>query len=167
MGKMCGFQTSIAQPGDSCTDTDFCFKCLRRALQNSDVPDIMNTDQGCQFTSDEWIKCLQDAKITISMDGRGRWLECAACISALVIILRSNFNPLSRFLVFYTPQGGILFRRKALKSYESPLDLEKGIRDYIFRYNNHRLQQSLSDATPELSGRFHLTTTAYNTSKFN
>jgi putative transposase len=39
------------------------------------VPEIFNTDQGSQFTSDEWIKVLQDAGVAISMDGKGRWID--------------------------------------------------------------------------------------------
>ena len=109
-------------------DTEFCLKCLKRVLQSSGIPEIMNTDQGCQFTSDDWIKCLEDANITISMDGKGRWLDN-------VVIER-----------FWR---SIKYEDIYLKSYENPIDLEKGIRDYIFRYNNDRPHQSLGDATPE------------------
>ena len=35
----------------------------------------MNTDQGCQFTSDDWRVCLEDANILISMDGKRRWID--------------------------------------------------------------------------------------------
>ncbi|MCP4341814.1 MAG: transposase family protein [Desulfobulbaceae bacterium] len=44
-------------------DTAFCLKCLKRALKTSGAPEIMNTDQGCQFTSDDWIECLQSKPI--------------------------------------------------------------------------------------------------------
>jgi len=40
-----------------------------------DRPEIFNTDQGCQFMSDEWIGRLKELEITISMDGKGRWRE--------------------------------------------------------------------------------------------
>ena len=53
---------------------DFCVECLEDALQYG-KPGIFNTDQGCQFTGEEFIKVLQDAGITISMDGRGRALD--------------------------------------------------------------------------------------------
>jgi putative transposase len=39
------------------------------------APEIFNTDQGSQFTSDEWIKVLDDAGVAISMDGKGRWID--------------------------------------------------------------------------------------------
>jgi putative transposase len=109
-------------------DVEFCLKCLIRALQDYGVPGIMNTDQGCQFTSDKWIKCLKDANVTISMDGKGRWLDN-------VVIER-----------FWR---SIKYEDIYLKSYENPFELEEGIRDYIFRYNNDRPHQSLGDATPE------------------
>ncbi|TKB05390.1 DDE-type integrase/transposase/recombinase, partial [Desulforhopalus sp. IMCC35007] len=56
-------------------DTAFCIRCLKRAIKTSGAPEIMNTDQGCQFTSDDWRECLEDANIAISMDGKGRWID--------------------------------------------------------------------------------------------
>jgi len=45
-------------------DTAFCLSALKRALQTYGTPEIMNTDQGCQFTSDEWVTCLKDNQVT-------------------------------------------------------------------------------------------------------
>lgn len=53
---------------------DFCVECLKDALQYG-KPEVFNTDQGCQFTSAEFIKVLEDAKIAISMDGKGRAID--------------------------------------------------------------------------------------------
>ena len=39
------------------------------------TPEIFNTDQGSQFTSGDWIDVLTNAKIKISMDGKGRWID--------------------------------------------------------------------------------------------
>jgi putative transposase len=39
------------------------------------VPEIFNTDQGCQFTSAEWTGKLTDLGVKISMDGKGRWMD--------------------------------------------------------------------------------------------
>jgi putative transposase len=39
------------------------------------VPDIFNTDQGCQFTSAEWTGHLKELGVKISMDGKGRWMD--------------------------------------------------------------------------------------------
>ena len=54
---------------------DFCVEALREAFAKYGVPEIMNTDQGSQFTSEDWIKALEGAGIQISMDGRGRYLD--------------------------------------------------------------------------------------------
>jgi putative transposase len=55
-------------------DNAFCIKALQDALKVSE-PEIFNTDQGSQFTSDGFIGVLKDAGIKISMDGRGRYLD--------------------------------------------------------------------------------------------
>jgi putative transposase len=54
---------------------DFCVEALQEALAKFGAPGIFNTDQGAQFTSDEWIKVLTDAGVAISMDGKGRWID--------------------------------------------------------------------------------------------
>jgi len=46
---------------------------LKEALATLGTPQIFNTDQGSQFTSGDWIDVLSDAKIKISMDGKGHW----------------------------------------------------------------------------------------------
>jgi transposase InsO family protein len=51
---------------------EFCVEALSEALARFGKPDIFNTDQGAQFTSDEFTKVLRDHGIAISMDGRGR-----------------------------------------------------------------------------------------------
>ena len=57
-------------------ETDLCLKALENALAGSGrVPEIFNTDQGCQFTSSEWTGRLLDLGVKISMDGRGRWMD--------------------------------------------------------------------------------------------
>ena len=53
-------------------DSRFCVDCLEQALQLHGVPDVFNTDQGSQFTSDDFIGALKARGIAISMDGRGR-----------------------------------------------------------------------------------------------
>lgn len=52
--------------------SDFCTAALKEALAHHGTPEIFNTDQGSQFTSAEFTDVLKDAKIQISMDGRGR-----------------------------------------------------------------------------------------------
>ncbi|HQX48214.1 MAG TPA: IS3 family transposase [Steroidobacteraceae bacterium] len=54
---------------------DFCVEALKEAIARYGKPDIFNTDQGSQFTSEEWIETLKGAGIAISMDGKGRWID--------------------------------------------------------------------------------------------
>lgn len=56
-------------------DASFCVEALNEAIAKYGKPEIMNTDQGSQFTGTDWITTLTDAKIKISMDGRGRYLD--------------------------------------------------------------------------------------------
>jgi len=56
-------------------DTAFCVEALKEALAKHGTPEIFNTDQGSQFTSGDWIDVLTEAKIEISMDGKGRWID--------------------------------------------------------------------------------------------
>lgn len=56
--------------------TDLCLEALENALRSTArVPEIFNTDQGCQFTSAEWTGRLSDLGVKISMDGKGRWMD--------------------------------------------------------------------------------------------
>jgi putative transposase len=57
-------------------ETGLCLEALENALSSTGcVPEIFNTDQGCQFTSAEWTGRLLGLGIKISMDGRGRWMD--------------------------------------------------------------------------------------------
>ena len=55
-------------------DTSSCLEALNQALKE-EKPEIVNTDQGTQFTSKDWIKVLKENKIKISMDGKGRCID--------------------------------------------------------------------------------------------
>lgn len=56
-------------------EADFCVAALKEALATYGPPEIFNTDQGSQFTSSDWIDVLNEAKVKISMDGKGRWID--------------------------------------------------------------------------------------------
>jgi putative transposase len=109
-------------------DLSFCLDCLKRAIRHFGIPEIMNTDQGSQFTSEQWISFLKDNKIIISMDGKVRWLDNVA---------------IERFW------RSIKYEDIYLKSYETVRDLARGIKSYILRYNQYRPHRSLNEATPE------------------
>lgn len=109
-------------------DAEFCRRCLKRALLLNDSREIMNTDQGCHFTSDKWQKILTDAGVKISMDGKGRWIDN-------VVIER-----------FWRT---IKYEDIYLQSYCSPNELERGMARFMPRYNSIRPHDSLSGQTPE------------------
>ena len=52
-------------------DAEFCVEALKEAIVTYGKPEIMNSDQGSQFTGFDWIQALKDANVKISMDGRG------------------------------------------------------------------------------------------------
>lgn len=54
---------------------DFCVEALNEAVDRYGTPEIMNTDQGSQFTGSAWITTLTEAGVKISMDGRGRCMD--------------------------------------------------------------------------------------------
>lgn len=108
-------------------DTDYCVRCLDRAIKLHGKPGIMNTDQGCQFTSEKWFSRLKCADVTISMDGKGRWLDN---------VMVERFWRTIKYEDIY------------LKSYENPRELEKGVNAFVLRYNTIRPHQSLEGKTP-------------------
>ena len=55
--------------------TDFCIDALEEAIKRYGAPEIFNTDQGAQFTSDAFTDVLKAANVKISMDGKGRWVD--------------------------------------------------------------------------------------------
>ncbi len=57
-------------------DVDFCLDVLCEAIGVAGaVPEIINTDQGSQFTGVEWISAVEDLGARVSMDGKGRWMD--------------------------------------------------------------------------------------------
>jgi putative transposase len=56
-------------------EAHFCVAALKGAMDAHGRPEIFNTDQGSQFTSDAFTGALADVGIRISMDGRGRWMD--------------------------------------------------------------------------------------------
>ncbi len=56
-------------------DAGFCVETLKEALAKYGAPEIFNSDQGSQFTSTDFTGALHDAKVKISIDGRGRWID--------------------------------------------------------------------------------------------
>ena len=109
-------------------DSEFCIAALEEALEQHGIPAIFNTDQGCQFTSDAFIKVLTDHNIDISMDGVNRALD--------------NIY-IERFW------RSIKYEDIFMNGYETMIDLKEGIKRYMKFYNTERFHQSLYYATPD------------------
>jgi putative transposase len=56
-------------------NSEFCVRALQEALEKYGTPEIFNTDQGAQFTSEAWLEPLRQLGVRISMDGKGRWID--------------------------------------------------------------------------------------------
>lgn len=109
-------------------DSSFCIEALREALARYGTPEIFNTDQGSQFTSDDFTGILQDHGISISMDGKGRWMDN-------VFIERLWWN--------------VKYQDVYLKAYESIAEARKGLTKYFDFYNRRRRHQGLDRRTPD------------------
>jgi putative transposase len=108
--------------------TGLCLEALEIALRSTGtVPEIFNTDQGCQFTSAEWTGRLTELGVRISMDGRGRWMDN-------VFIERL--------------WRSVKYEEIYLKEHATVLGLEQGLREWFGRYNDWRPHQHLGNLTP-------------------
>ncbi len=105
---------------------DFCVECLQEALQYG-RPEIFNTDQGCQFTSAEFIKVLEDAGIAISMDGKGR---------AIDNIFVERLWRTVKYEDIY------------IKHYQTIPETNEGLKEFFDDYNMERRHSSLEYKTP-------------------
>lgn len=93
------------------------------------VPQILNSDQGCQFTSKEYVNYVQNRKIRISMDGKGRWADN--------IMIERWFRSLKYEEVYLT-------------SYQNIREARTAIGKYIHDYNFKRLHSSLEYNPPRI-----------------
>ena len=107
---------------------DFCVEALEEAMSRFGRPEIFNTDQGSQFTSDEWIKVLEDAGVAISMDGKGRWIDN-------VFIERL--------------WRSVKYEEVYLHAYTNGTDARTALTRYFRFYNAVRSHQSLEYRTPD------------------
>jgi putative transposase len=108
-------------------DTKPCIEAFEEALTKV-FPEIVNSDQGCQFTSEAWAKLLLSCGIKMSMDGKGRWADN-------IFIERFWRTIKYELIAFY--------------SFETLEQLKVAIEKYIMHYNTERPHQSLNYKTPE------------------
>jgi len=109
-------------------DSTFCVEALQEAIERFGAPEIFNTDQGSQFTCDDFIEKLKAADIRISMDGRGRWVDN--------VFVERLWRSLKYEEVY-------------LKAYETVPEARSGIGAWIEFYNFERRHQSLNRRTPD------------------
>ena len=108
-------------------DTSFCIEALEEALERWGTPSIFNTDQGTQFTSEEFTGVLQEHDIRISMDGKGRCLDN--------VFVERLWRSLKYEEVYLNP-------------YDNPRGARIGIERYLSYFNEERPHQALGHQTP-------------------
>jgi putative transposase len=101
---------------------------LKNAITKYGIPAIVNSDQGSQFTSDEYTQFLLLSEIRQSMDGKGKWADN--------IVIERFFRTLKIENIY-------------IHQYQNPRELRTGIADYIKVYNNIRPHQTLNYQTPQ------------------
>jgi len=110
-------------------DPSFCTEALEEALKNYGTPEIFNTDQGSQFTSEAFTGILSARGIRISMDGKGRWMDN-------VFIERLWKN--------------VKYEEVYLKGYRSIAEARRELEIYFEFYNRRRWHQGLDNRTPDV-----------------
>jgi putative transposase len=108
--------------------TDFCLEALEEALAKYGAPEIFNTDQGSQFTSEEFTGILKAHDIKISMDGKGRWVD-----NVFVERLWKS----------------VKYEHVYLHAYESVDEARRQLTSYFSFYNTRRPHSSLGGMTPD------------------
>jgi putative transposase len=108
-------------------DVSFCVSALEEAIARFGKPDIFNTDQGSQFTSQAFTGRLESAGIKISMDGRGRWMDN--------VFIERLWRSLKHEDIY-------------LKGYSDGREARAGIGEWMNFYNERRLHQALGYRAP-------------------
>jgi putative transposase len=108
-------------------DERFCIEALKEALLKYGAPDIFNSDQGCQFTSEAFTAILKAWNVKISMDGKGRFKDN--------IFIERLWRTLK-------------YERIYLKDYDNGADLYRDLTIWFRWYNEKRKHSSLDKMTP-------------------
>ena len=111
-------------------ETSFCIEAVHEALEKYGAPDVFNTDQGSQFTSEDFTGLLSTAGIKISMDGRGAWRDN-------VFIERL--------------WRSVKYEEVYLKAYANVAEARTSLQKYFTFYNTRRPHQALDGMTPDLA----------------
>lgn len=108
-------------------EVGFCVEAAKEAIEKYGCPEIFNSDQGVQFTSETFINVWKEHEVSISMDGRGRALDN--------IFIERLWRSLKYENVY-------------LYDYETVKEADGGISNYFTFYNTKRIHQSLDYLTP-------------------
>lgn len=108
--------------------TDFCLEAVEEAIQRYGTPEIFNTDQGSQFTSQEFVGLIQGHGIQVSMDGKGRWVD-----NVFVERLWKS----------------VKYEEVYLHAYDTVSQAQQGLESYFTFYNERRPHSSLDGKTPD------------------
>lgn len=108
-------------------DSGFCVEALTEALERYGKPEIFNTDQGSQFTSEEFTDTLKASGVRISMDGKGRWMDN--------VFIERLWRSLKYECVY-------------LREFETGHDAKAEIGGWIDYYNRERPHSAFVDKTP-------------------
>jgi putative transposase len=111
----------------NCLDTESCISALEMAIKTGYTPKIINSDQGCQFTSQEWLYQLSLLGVRVSMDGKGRCLD--------------NI-PIERFW------RTLKYEEVYLKTYDTVGQARESIDAYITWYNQERRHSGIGKNRP-------------------
>lgn len=109
-------------------DTDSIIHTVKEAVATHGIPAILNSDQGCQFTSAEYKPLLKSLQIRQSMDGKSRWADN--------IMIERWFRSLKTEQIYPN-------------EYHSPKELRKLIGDYVHAYNTERPHEAVEYAVPD------------------
>ncbi len=107
---------------------EWCAQVVEEAVEQHGKPEIINSDQGSQFTSIEYTGLLKNLEIQISMDGKGRAIDN--------IFIERLWKSVKYECVY-------------LYAFEDGVKLYEGLNNYFLFYNKKRLHQSLDYKTPE------------------
>ena len=107
-------------------EAEFCIEAIKNALLHARC-EIFNTDQGAQFTSKDWINTLKSHRISISMDGRGRYLDN--------IFIERLWRSVKQEKIYRY-------------DFDTIEEVELALAEYFDYYNNRRLHQSFDYLTP-------------------
>jgi len=108
---------------------DFCLDAVEAAIRDYGVPEILNTDQGSQFTGTTFVDLVQQHGIQISMDGKGSWRD-----NVFVERLWKS----------------VKYEEVYLHAYESVTEARQGLLRYFSFYNQRRPHSSLDGRTPDM-----------------